>query len=107
MNTHAHTHAQAFKDGDVRFLIATDVAARGIDISGLPYVVNVTLPDTAANYIHRIGRVGRADKVGLAISLVATEKVDRSGRARVGGCEGFVSSGKVFICMHLSIDVYI
>ena len=49
---------QAFKDGDVRFLIATDVAARGIDISGLPYVVNVTLPDSAANYIHRIGRVG-------------------------------------------------
>ncbi len=65
---------QAFKDGDVRFLIATDVAARGIDISGLPFVVNVTLPDTAANYIHRIGRVGRADKMGLAISLVATEK---------------------------------
>jgi len=65
---------QAFKDGDVRFLVATDVAARGIDISGLPYVVNVTLPDTAANYIHRIGRVGRADKIGLAISLVATEK---------------------------------
>jgi len=65
---------QAFKDGDVRFLIATDVAARGIDISGLPYVVNVTLPDSAANYIHRIGRVGRAEKMGLAISLVATEK---------------------------------
>ncbi|EKX49574.1 hypothetical protein GUITHDRAFT_162044 [Guillardia theta CCMP2712] len=65
---------QAFKDGDVRFLIATDVAARGIDISGLPYVVNMTLPDVAANYIHRIGRVGRADKMGLAISFVATEK---------------------------------
>ncbi|KAJ1483079.1 DEAD-domain-containing protein [Baffinella frigidus] len=65
---------QSFKDGDVRFLVATDVAARGIDISGLPYVVNVTLPDTPANYIHRIGRVGRADKMGLAISLVATAK---------------------------------
>uniref|UniRef100_A0A7S0HCK1 Helicase C-terminal domain-containing protein n=1 Tax=Hanusia phi TaxID=3032 RepID=A0A7S0HCK1_9CRYP len=65
---------QAFKDGDVRFLIATDVAARGIDISGLPYVVNMTLPDVAANYVHRIGRVGRADKMGLAISFVATEK---------------------------------
>lgn len=43
-------------------------------LSGLPYVVNVTLPDTPANYIHRIGRVGRADKMGLAISLVATCK---------------------------------
>ena len=62
---------QAFKDGDVRFLICTDVAARGIDIQGLPYVINMTLPDVVENYIHRVGRVGRADCVGLAISLVA------------------------------------
>eukprot|EP00878_Enallax_costatus_P008760 GHUV01009156.1.p1 GENE.GHUV01009156.1~~GHUV01009156.1.p1 ORF type:complete len:518 (+),score=137.30 GHUV01009156.1:119-1672(+) len=68
---------QAFKDGDVRFLICTDVAARGIDISGLPYVVNMTLPDKSEDYIHRVGRVGRADHLGLAISLVssAPEKV--------------------------------
>lgn len=68
---------QAFKDGDVRLLICTDVAARGIDISGLPYVINMTLPDRAEDYIHRVGRVGRADHMGLAISLVATvpEKV--------------------------------
>lgn len=64
---------QAFKDGDVRFLICTDVAARGIDIQGLPYVVNLTLPDVVENYIHRVGRVGRADCVGLAISLVAKQ----------------------------------
>jgi ATP-dependent RNA helicase DDX1 len=44
---------QAFKDGDVRFLICTDVAARGIDISGLPYVINMTLPDKSEDYIHR------------------------------------------------------
>lgn len=44
---------QAFKDGDVRFMICTDVAARGIDISGLPYVVNMTLPDKSEDYIHR------------------------------------------------------
>ncbi|CAG9464204.1 unnamed protein product [Pedinophyceae sp. YPF-701] len=62
---------EAFKDGDVRFLICTDVAARGIDISGLPYVINMTLPDRSEDYIHRIGRVGRAGKIGLAISLVA------------------------------------
>ncbi|EFN59708.1 hypothetical protein CHLNCDRAFT_33556 [Chlorella variabilis] len=68
---------QAFKDGDVRFLTCTDVAARGIDIQGLPYVINMTLPDRSEDYIHRVGRVGRHDTMGLAISLVATvpEKV--------------------------------
>ena len=50
---------QAFKDGDIRFLICTDVAARGIDIAGLPYVVNMTLPDRSEDYIHRVGRVGK------------------------------------------------
>ncbi|GMH45072.1 hypothetical protein BSKO_13029 [Bryopsis sp. KO-2023] len=68
---------QAFKDGDVRFLICTDVAARGIDIKELPYVINMTLPDKSEDYIHRVGRVGRADTMGLAISFVSTvpEKV--------------------------------
>lgn len=67
----------AFKNGDVRFLLCTDVAARGIDISGLPFVINYTLPETPEDYIHRIGRVGRAERMGLAISLVSTvpEKV--------------------------------
>lgn len=66
-----------FKNDQVKFLICTDVAARGIDIKGIPYVIQVTLPDEKANYLHRIGRVGRADRMGLAISLVATvpEKV--------------------------------
>ncbi|XP_071785586.1 ATP-dependent RNA helicase DDX1-like [Asterias amurensis] len=68
---------QRFKDCQVRFLICTDVAARGIDVKGIPYVVNVTLPDEKENYVHRIGRVGRADRMGLAISFVSTvpEKV--------------------------------
>jgi len=65
---------QAFKDGDVRFLICTDVAARGLDIAGLPYVINMTLPDKSEDYIHRVGRTGRAETMGLAISLVATDK---------------------------------
>ncbi|XP_029191100.2 ATP-dependent RNA helicase DDX1-like isoform X2 [Acropora millepora] len=65
---------QAFKDGEVRFLICTDVAARGIDISGVPFVVNVTFPDDKQNYVHRIGRVGRAERMGLAISLVSDVK---------------------------------
>eukprot|EP00931_Biecheleriopsis_adriatica_P075217 TRINITY_DN49138_c0_g1_i1.p1 TRINITY_DN49138_c0_g1~~TRINITY_DN49138_c0_g1_i1.p1 ORF type:complete len:285 (-),score=56.83 TRINITY_DN49138_c0_g1_i1:25-852(-) len=63
----------SFKEGDVRFLICTDVAARGIDIAGLPYVIQVTLPDDKENYIRRIGRCGRAERMGLAIALVATE----------------------------------
>ncbi|XP_051501529.1 ATP-dependent RNA helicase DDX1 [Myxocyprinus asiaticus] len=65
---------ERFKKQEVNFLICTDVAARGIDIHGVPYVINVTLPDEKQNYVHRIGRVGRADRMGLAISLVAMEK---------------------------------
>jgi len=67
----------AFKNKQVRFLICTDVAARGIDVKGVPYIINVTLPDEKSNYVHRIGRVGRAERMGLAISLVAAvpEKV--------------------------------
>lgn len=65
---------QKFKDGKVKYLICTDVAARGIDVSGLPFVINVTLPDEKQNYIHRIGRVGRAERMGLAISLVGSVK---------------------------------
>ncbi len=61
----------------VRFLIATDVAARGIDIKELPFIVNFTLPDKTEDYVHRVGRVGRAGATGIAISLVASceEKV--------------------------------
>ena len=68
---------EMFKQMEVKFLICTDVAARGIDIKGLPFMLNVTLPDEKSNYVHRIGRVGRAERMGLAISLVATvpEKV--------------------------------
>ena len=63
----------AFKNGAVRFLICTDVAARGIDVKHLPYIVNMTLPDVVENYIHRIGRVGRAGSLGLAISIVGAK----------------------------------
>ena len=63
-----------FKEGNVRFLVCTDVAARGLDIKGLPFVVNMTLPDRSEDYVHRVGRVGRADTYGLAISLVSAAK---------------------------------
>ncbi|XP_066913617.1 ATP-dependent RNA helicase DDX1-like [Clytia hemisphaerica] len=65
------SNLQQFKDKQVKFLICTDVAARGLDIKGVPFVINVTLPDEKANYVHRIGRVGRADRMGLALSLVS------------------------------------
>jgi superfamily II DNA/RNA helicase len=60
-----------FVQGRVRLLVATDVAARGLDIDNLPYVINYHLPFLAEDYIHRIGRTGRAGKSGLAISLVS------------------------------------
>ena len=67
-----------FQNREVKFLICTDVAARGLDIKGLPFILNLTLPDEKSNYLHRIGRVGRAERMGLAISLVSQvpEKVE-------------------------------
>ncbi|MCK4502008.1 MAG: DEAD/DEAH box helicase, partial [Desulfuromonadales bacterium] len=59
-----------FKQGELRVLVATDVAARGLDIAHLPHVVNYELPDVAEDYVHRIGRTGRAGEAGMAISLV-------------------------------------
>ena len=50
-----------FRKRKIRFLVVTDVAARGIDIMNLPYVINMTLPDKSEDYIHRVGRVGRAE----------------------------------------------
>lgn len=64
----------AFKDGSIIALVATDVAARGIDIDQLPLVINYELPPNAEDYIHRIGRTGRAGASGEAISLVDTEE---------------------------------
>ena len=58
-----------FQDGDVHVLIATDVASRGIDISGISHVINFDLPDEPENYIHRIGRTGRAGKIGVTFSF--------------------------------------
>lgn len=62
---------EAFKVGDIRALVATDVAARGLDIGGLDYVINFDLPYIAEDYVHRIGRCGRAGREGFAISLMS------------------------------------
>ena len=62
-----------FKDGGVQVLVATDIAARGIDIESLPHVVNYDLPNISEDYVHRIGRTGRAGESGQAVSLVSGE----------------------------------
>lgn len=72
----ARTRALAeFKSGKTRVLVATDIAARGIDIDQLPYVVNFDLPNVPEDYVHRIGRTGRAGSTGLAVSLVSADEV--------------------------------
>jgi ATP-dependent RNA helicase RhlE len=71
----ARTRALAeFKEGKVRILVATDIAARGLDIDQLPLVVNFDLPMVAEDYVHRIGRTGRAGNEGEAISLVSLDE---------------------------------
>ena len=64
-----------FKDGRLQVLVATDIAARGIDIQQLPRVVNFDLPHVAEDYVHRIGRTGRAGEAGIALSLVSADEV--------------------------------
>jgi ATP-dependent RNA helicase RhlE len=65
-----------FKEGKTRVLVATDIAARGLDIEQLPFVVNFDLPGSPEDYVHRIGRTGRAGMLGEAISLVSDEERD-------------------------------
>ncbi len=62
-----------FKQGKIRVLVATDLASRGLDIEQLPYVVNYELPRSAADYIHRIGRTGRAGLKGIAVTLLSED----------------------------------
>ena len=71
----ARTRALAdFKSGGIRVLVATDIAARGLDIEELPHVVNYELPNVAEDYVHRIGRTGRAAATGVALSLVCVDE---------------------------------
>ena len=68
-----------FRSGELRALIATDVAARGIDVAGLSHVINFDLTDTPEAYVHRIGRTGRAGLGGLAISFCAPDERHKLG----------------------------
>src|SRR5207245_10145634 len=65
----------AFRSGEVRTLIATDIAARGIDVDGISHVFNYDLPDVPESYVHRIGRTARAGAAGVAISFCDREEV--------------------------------
>jgi ATP-dependent RNA helicase RhlE len=76
-----------FKRGRYQVLIATDIAARGIDVSGIELVVNYDMPANSEDYVHRIGRTGRAGKTGHAISFATTEQ-----RGYVGSIERFMKT---------------
>ncbi|MGA6105804.1 DEAD/DEAH box helicase [Pseudomonas solani] len=97
----ARTKALAdFKANSVRILVATDIAARGLDIDQLPHVVNYELPNVEEDYVHRIGRTGRAGRSGEAISLVAPDEekllkaIERLTKQRIpdGDMQGFDAS---------------
>jgi ATP-dependent RNA helicase RhlE len=66
---------EGFRTGTYPVLVATDVAARGLDIDGIAHVVNYEVPDTPEAYVHRVGRTGRAESTGNALTLVAPEEV--------------------------------
>lgn len=66
-----------FKANKIEVLVATDIAARGIDIEALPHVINVDLPNVSEDYVHRIGRTGRAGSEGEAVSLVSADEIDQ------------------------------
>jgi ATP-dependent RNA helicase RhlE len=90
----ARTQAlQGFKSGEIRALVATDIAARGIDIDDLPHVVNYEIPNVSEDYVHRIGRTGRAGADGAAINLVCLDE------------EGFMQDIERFTKQNIDVKV--
>ena len=67
---------KGFKEGTYEVLVATDVAARGIDISNVTHVINYRVPENAEDYVHRIGRTGRAEQEGDAFTLLTADELD-------------------------------
>ncbi|MDO5654114.1 MAG: helicase-related protein, partial [Brachymonas sp.] len=90
----ARTQALAdFKSGDLRALVATDIAARGIDIDDLPHVVNYDIPNVSEDYVHRIGRTGRAGAEGQAVSFVSLDE------------EGFMNAIERFTRQQIPVEL--
>ncbi len=91
----ARTQALAgFKTGEIRALVATDIAARGIDIDELPHVVNYDIPNVCEDYVHRIGRTGRAGAQGEAVSLVSLDE------------EGFMMAIEKFTKQQIPVEIF-
>ncbi len=91
----ARTQALAdFKSGDIRALVATDIAARGIDIDELPHVVNYEIPNVCEDYVHRIGRTGRAGREGQAVNLVSLDE------------EGFMMDIERFTKQQIAVEIF-
>jgi ATP-dependent RNA helicase RhlE len=91
----ARTQALAgFKSGEIRALVATDIAARGIDIDELPHVVNYEIPNVSEDYVHRIGRTGRAGKSGEAVNLVSLDE------------EGFMMDIERFTKQQIPVQIF-
>ncbi|MDP2742081.1 MAG: DEAD/DEAH box helicase, partial [Hydrogenophaga sp.] len=91
----ARTQALAgFKSGDIRALVATDIAARGIDIDELPHVVNYEIPNVSEDYVHRIGRTGRAGNDGAAVNLVSLDE------------EGFMMDIERFTKQQIPVQIF-
>ena len=91
----ARTQAlEGFKTGAIRALVATDIAARGIDIDDLPHVVNYEIPNICEDYVHRIGRTGRAGAEGAAVSLVSLDE------------EGFMMAIEKFTKQQIPVEIF-
>jgi len=91
----ARTQALAgFKSGEIRALVATDIAARGIDIDDLPHVVNYEIPNVCEDYVHRIGRTGRAGREGQAVNLVSLDE------------EGFMMEIERFTKQQIPVQIF-
>ncbi|MBN2128251.1 MAG: DEAD/DEAH box helicase [Sedimentisphaerales bacterium] len=92
-----------FKNGKYQVMVATDIAARGIDVRGISHVINFDVPEYAQDYIHRIGRTGRACATGDAITLVSPDERDQLRRIeRFIGCKLNIEEYEGFTCTHLA-----
>ena len=89
-----------FRNNQIKVLVATDVAARGLDVDDISHVFNYDLPDEAELYVHRIGRTGRAGKTGLAISLVTPRE-----KRKLIGVERFTHQKFTFLPLPTEIDI--